>query len=88
MPSASSLFLLSFCFRNLLLEKYSRNALEIFVDFLFAKTKYQTEGEPERRPTGQRSPLAAAQGGPTGGARLAPGTSPRRPSTPINFYLT
>ena len=32
--------------------KYSRNALQIFVDILFAKTKYQTEGEPEGRPTG------------------------------------
>ena len=68
MPSASSLFLLSFCFRNLLLEIFS-NALEIFVDFLFAKTKYQTEGEPEGRPTGQVRPPAAGQGGLVGGAR-------------------
>ena len=42
MPSASSLFFFLFV-SEIYLWKYSRNALAIFVDFLYAKTKYQTE---------------------------------------------
>ena len=49
--------------------KYSRNALEIFEDFLYAKAKFQSEGEPEGRPRGQTRPPIAGQGGPAGGAR-------------------
>ena len=37
--------------------KYFRNALEIFVEFLYTKMKFKSEGEPEGRPRGQRSPL-------------------------------
>ena len=83
MPSASSLFLLSFCFRNLLL-KYSPNALEIFEDFLYAKTKSHSEGEPEERPRGQVRPLPWVRVDPWVGPAPARGTSPRGPPTPIN----
>ena len=34
--------------------------MEFFVDFLYAKIKYQTEREPEGRPRGQTRPPAAA----------------------------
>ena len=68
--------------------KYFRNALEIFVDFLCAKTKYQTEGEPEGRPTGQVRPPTAGQGGPVGGARPCPWGLTSRPSDAYKLSLT
>ena len=68
--------------------KYSRNAMEIFEDFLFATTKYQTEGEPEGRPTGQVQPPAAGQGGPAGGARPCPWGLTSRPSDAYKFPKT
>ena len=52
--------------------KYSRIALEIYGEFLFTTMKYQSEGEPEGRPTGQVCPPAAGQGGPTDGACPCP----------------
>ena len=60
--------------------KYSRNALEFFVEFLYAKTKYLTEEEPQGRPRGQRHPSAAAWGQPVGGARPCPWDPTSRPS--------
>ena len=84
MPSASSLFLLSFCL-EIYFWKYSWNALEIFVEFLYAKTKYQSEGEPEGRPRGQVSPPATGQGGPAGGARPCPWDLTSRPSDAYKF---
>ena len=62
MPSASSLFCCLFV-SEIYFWKYSRIALEIYGEFLFATMKYQSEGELEGRPTGQRRPPAAAQGG-------------------------
>ena len=46
--------------------------MEIYGEFLFATTKYQSKGELEGRPTGQVRPPAAGQGGPAGGARPCP----------------
>ena len=60
--------------------KYSRNALEIFEDFLYTKTKSQSEGEPEGRPRGQVRPPAAGKRGPVGGARPCPWDLTSRPS--------
>ena len=60
--------------------KYSRNALGFFEDFLYAKTKSQSEGELERRPRGQVRPPTAGQGGPVGGALPCPWDLTSRPS--------
>ena len=69
--------------------KYSRNWIKIYGDYFYAKTKTESEGQPGRRPTGQRSPPAASQGGPTGGARPYPVGTPSVPSDaykiPINL---
>ena len=57
--------------------------LEILEDFLYAKTKYHTKGEPEGRPTGQVRPPAAGQGGPAGGARPYPWDLASTPSDAV-----
>ena len=75
MPSASSLFLLSFCFRNLLLQIFSE--LDQNLRGLFLRQ----DEDGDRRAASEAAhradaPPAAAQGGPTGGARPCPwGTS-------------
>ena len=62
--------------------------MEIFDDFLYAKTKYQTEGEPEGIPTGQVRPPAVGQGGPVGGARPCSWGLTSRPSDAYKLPLT
>ena len=71
MPSASSLFLLSFCFRNLLLEIFSElaeNLLGIFICHDEVPVRRRAGGEAHRA----EAPPAVAQGEPIGGARPCP----------------
>ena len=68
--------------------KYSRITLEILEEFLFATTKYQSEGEPEGRPRGQVRPPAAGQGGPVGGAHPCPWDLTSWPSDAYKLPLT
>ena len=60
--------------------------LEIFEDFLYTKTKYHTEGDPEGRPIGQVHPLLRVKVDPRVGPAPAHGVSPHGPSTPINCF--
>ena len=67
MPSASSLFLQSFCFRNLLLEIFSNctgNLRGIFISHDEVPVRRRAGGEAHRA----GAPPAAGQGGPAGGA--------------------
>ena len=82
MPSTSFLFLLSFCFRNLLLEIFSE--LDQNLRGLFLR---QDEDGVQRAASEAthmaEAPPAAALGGPAGGTRLCPwGTS----SAPSDAY--
>ena len=85
MPSASSLFCCLFV-SEIYFWKYSRNVLEIFVEFLYAKTKYQSEGESEGRPRGQRRPLPRVKVDPR--ARPCPWDLTSRPSDAYKLPFT
>ena len=78
MPSASSLFLLSFCFRNLFLEIFSELDQNLWGLFLRQHEDgvRTTASEATHR---AEAPPAAALGGPA----PARGAPPRPPPTPI-----
>ena len=87
MPSASSLFSLSFCFRNLLLEIFSE--LDQNLRGLFLRQDEDGVQRAALEATHRvEEPPAAAQGGPTGGAVPARGAPPRPPPTPIKSHQT
>ena len=56
-------------------------------NFYLPTMKYQSEGEPEGRPTGQRRPPAAAQGPPAGGAHPCPWDLTSTPSDAYKLPL-
>ena len=79
MSSASSLFLLSFCFRNLLLEIFSE--LDQILRGIFTRCKAQGHQRGAwGAHRGQGRPPAAAKGPPAGGTRPCPVGTPSAPS--------
>ena len=67
--------------------KYSRNWTKIYGDYFYAKTNTESEGQPRRRPTGQRCPPAAALGGPAGGTRPCLWGTSSAPSDAYKFTI-
>ena len=86
MTSDSSLFLLSFCFRNLLLEIFSDCAGNLRGFFI------RHDEVPDRRRAGGEAhgagvPPATGQGGPAGGARPCPWDLASTPSDAYKLLL-
>ena len=79
MYSASSLFLLSFCFRNLLLEIFSERAGN-FCGFFIRQDQVPDRRGAGGEAQGADAPPAAAQGPQMGGARPCPWDPTSRPS--------
>ena len=87
MPSASALFLLSFCFRNLHLEIFSERAgnfCRIFIRQDQVPVRRRAGGEAQ----GTEAPPAAGQGGLAGGARPCPWGLTSWPSDAYKFPKT
>ena len=87
MPSVSSLSLLSFCFKILLLEIFSEcagNFCGIFIRQDEVPIRRRARGEAQ----GAEAPPTAGQGGPAGGARPFPWGLTSWPSDAYKLLLT